>query len=169
MSLGGGPNTPENYRSKGGDGNSSKNDMCTATITHWDGMGGGEERNAVFSKHFLGRLDSCYRAQGRLFRGRCIQLRTAWRFTTWGSGEEGRPAKGPQQGEGLRGPKEGGGAGSGEASGAGSLSGPDEGSGFCPTVLRSHGKDADQRTTQAGVHFTKLPGASAEQRRARRG
>ena len=62
----GGPNTPENYRSKGEDGNSSKNDTYAATITHQDGVGGGEERNAVFSKHFLGRLDSCYRVQGRL-------------------------------------------------------------------------------------------------------
>lgn len=150
MSRGGGANTPESYRSKGGDGNSSKNDTCAANTTHQDGVGGGEERDAVF-------------------RGRCIRLRTAWRFTTWGSGEEGRLARGPQQGEGLRSPKEGSGAGSREASGAGSLTGPDENSGLYPTALRSHGKDGNQRTTQSGVHFTKLPGASPEQRRAQRG
>lgn len=55
------------------------------------------------------------------------------------------------------------------ASGVGGLAGPDENSGLYPTALRSHGKDLNWRMTQAGLHFTKLPEASAERRRAPRG
>ena len=52
---------------------------------------------------------------------------------------------------------------------AGGLTCPEGNSSLYPTALRSHGKHLNHRTTQAGGHFTKVPGASAELREETRG